>query len=128
MTTYSDDQPRLIWATRGLNWGFRFLLGAGLDDPLLEYERAFGGDSDAAEAFHRSADSVAVRFPDPLKRRDSAGRVIPHEIVVFGADADLVDSLDTGIRELWPRISGIYAQIWDSDDPPSRQEIERGRF
>lgn len=128
MTPHFDGPPRLIWATRGRNWGFRFLLGAGLDDPLLEYERAFGGDSDAAEAFHRSADSMAVRFPDPLKRRDSAGRVIPHEIVAFGADVDLVESLDAGIRELWPRVSGIYAQIWDSDDPPSRQEIERGRF
>ncbi|MCY1656944.1 hypothetical protein OVA21_06950 [Dietzia sp. SL131] len=128
MTTHSDAQLRLIWATRGRNWGFRFLLGAGLEDPLLEYERAFGGDSDASEVFHRSADSVAVRFLDPLQRRDSAGRVIPHEIVAFGADADLVDSLDAGIRELWPRVSGIYAQIWDSDDPPSRREIERGRF
>ena len=128
MTTHFDGPPRLIWATRGRNWGFRFLLGAGLDDPLLEYERAFGGDFDAAEAFHLSADSVAVRFPDPLQRRDSAGRVIPHEIVAFGADADLVDSLEAGVRELWPRVSGIYARVWNVNSPPSRREIELGKL
>lgn len=128
MTTHFDGPPRLIWATRGVNWGFRFLIGAGLDDPLAEYERAFGGDADSAKAFYRSASSVAVRFPDPLQRRDSSGRIIPHELVALGHGFDLVDSLETGIRELWPRVSGIYAQIWDSDDPPSRQEIERGRF
>lgn len=128
MTTHFSGAATLIWATRGQNWGFRFLLGAGLHDPLLEYERAFGGDTDAAEAFHRSADAVAVRFPDPLGRRDAAGRIIPHEIVGFGADINLVDSLDAGVRELWPRVSGIYAQIWNVDSPPSRREIELGKF
>ena len=32
---------RLIWATRGRSWGFRFLLNAGLPDPLADYERSF---------------------------------------------------------------------------------------
>lgn len=128
MTGDSDSQLRLIWATRGHDWGFRFLLGADLNDPLMEYESAFSGDTDAAEAFYRSADTVAIRFPDPLGRRDSAGRVIPHEIVGFGAATDLVDSLDAGVRELWPRVSGIYAQIWNVDNPPSRRDIELGKF
>lgn len=126
MTASSDSRSRLIWATRGQGWGFRFLLGAGLDDPLTEYETAFGGDVDSAEAFHRSADVVAVRFPDPLQRRDAAGRVIPHEIVAFGEDAREIDSLDAGISRLWPRVSGIYARIWDVESPPTRRVIERG--
>ena len=37
--TYPDS---VIWATRGRTWGFRFLLDAGLSDPLADYERAFG--------------------------------------------------------------------------------------
>lgn len=128
MTTHSEGAPGLIWATRGVNWGFRFLLGAGLGAPLAAYERAFDGDTDSAKAFHRSTDAIAVRFPDPLQRSDAAGRIIPHEIVAFGPGIDLIDSLETGIRELWPLVSEIYSQIWDSDDPPSRQEIEGGQF
>ena len=79
---------RLIWATRGRCWGFRFLLKGGLSDPLLAYERSFAGDDDKPAMWRRAAGTVALRFPDPLGRRDASGRVIPHEFVVFGDQAD----------------------------------------
>ena len=61
---------RLIWATRGRSWGFRFLLKGGLSDPLLVYERSFADAKEEPAACHRAAGKVALRFPDPLGRRD----------------------------------------------------------
>ena len=76
-TTHSDS---VIWATRGRTWGFRFLLSVGLSDPLPDYERAFGDLRDAPTAWLRQDGQVALRFPDPLGRQDSAGRVIPWQV------------------------------------------------
>lgn len=109
----------LIWATRGRNWGFRFLLNAGLPDPLADYERAFSDLGDEPVAWGRADESVAMRFPDPLGRRDSAGRVIPHEFVVQGHRANGIHSLEDGIRVVWPLVAEAYARLWDVDDPPS---------
>ena len=109
----------LIWATRGRFWGFRFLLNGGLIDPLAEYEGAFAGLGDEPVGWRRAAESVAMRFSDPLGRRDSAGRVIPHEFVVSGERANEIHSLDDGIGLVWPLVADAYAQCWDSEAPPS---------
>ena len=66
----TDLPERLIWATRGRSWGFRFLLKGGLSDPLLVYERSFADLEDEPATCHRAAGKVALRFPDPLGRRD----------------------------------------------------------
>ncbi|CCQ13378.1 putative uncharacterized protein [Rhodococcus sp. AW25M09] len=65
MTVRGVTRSHLIWATRGRNWGFRFLLDAGKGDPLPLYERAFAELGDEPAAWHRSGQVVAVRFPDP---------------------------------------------------------------
>jgi len=88
-----DLPERLIWATRGRSWGFRFLLNGGLSDPLLVYERSFADLEDEPTTCHRSARKVALRFPDPLGRRDASGRIIPHEFVVIGDLADEIESV-----------------------------------
>ncbi|OZE81139.1 hypothetical protein CH305_11195 [Rhodococcus sp. 15-649-2-2] len=106
-----------IWATRGRNWGFRFLCDAGLIDPLPAYERAFKDLRDAPTAWCREGGEVALRFPDPLGRRDSARRVIPHEFVIFGDLATAVDSVEDGLDEVWPLVSEVYASIWESPNP-----------
>jgi hypothetical protein len=107
----------LIWATRGRTWGFRFLLDAGQSDPLPAYERAFGDLSDAPTAWHRQNEEVALRIPDPLGRRDSAGRVIPHEFVLFGDLAVAVDSVEDGLKMVWPLVSEMYAAVWEIPNP-----------
>lgn len=121
------DRPtvptRLIWATRGRSWGFRFMLDAGLSDPLPDYERAFGDVKDAPTAWMREAGRVALRFPDPLGRRDSAGRIIPHEFIVFGDLGLAIDSVESGVREIWPLVADTYSRFWDADRPPSDADV-----
>lgn len=103
----------LIWATRGLSWGFRFLLDGGYSNPLPAYERAFAG-TEGQTTLCRSVDElVALRFPDPLGRRDEAGRPIPHDIVVLPPFADDVRSVDDGQRLVWPLLADTFARVWE---------------
>jgi hypothetical protein len=103
----------LIWATRGRSWGFRFIRTAGLRDPLPVYESAFAGLDDSPDVFRAGAETVALRFSDPQGRQDRAGRVIPHEFVVFKPLADDIHNLEDGIRVVWPLVEDEFAEIWD---------------
>lgn len=123
MTSGETHPTQVIWATRGHSWGFRFLADGGFADPLPEYERAFAGTTEGAWAWRRDDTQVALRFPDPLERRDSAGRVIPHEFVLSGALADAVTSAEQCIQLIWPLVEQVYAQIWDSTGPPAEADI-----
>lgn len=110
---------RLIWATRGRTWGFRFLLTGGFDDPLGVYDELFSGVGSHPEAWRRDAERVALRFSDPLGRQDAAGRVIPHEFVVLGPEADRIDSLQDGLRLIWPLVADEFARVWQLSEAPS---------
>ncbi|MGY1784819.1 hypothetical protein [Geodermatophilus sp. SYSU D00698] len=116
---------RLIWATRGRTWGFRFLRRGGYVDPLPVYDAAFSGVEDKPEAWRRVAETsaqpemVALRFPDPDGRRDRVGRVIPHEFVVFRPQADGLESLEDGRRLVWRLIADEFGGVWDLPEPPS---------
>jgi len=111
----------LIWATRGKNWGFRFLDRGGFDDPLPEYDAAFAGLEGVRETCHRIGDVVALRFPDPLGRMDAAGRVIPHEFVVFPPLSEQVNSVEDGLKLIWgrPNVADRFEQIWQRPRPAS---------
>ncbi len=110
--TSALSPAQIIWATRGRSWGFRFLLDAGFEDPLSEYERAFAGASDAPTAYASSGDRVAFRFPDPDGRCDSSGRIIPHEFVIIGEVANEIRSVETGQRQVWPLVQDAFARTW----------------
>lgn len=121
-----DGPEGLIWATRGRSWGFRFLLDAGLRDPLLDYERAFANLGEEPMVWRRAGGKVALRFPDPLGRRDAAGRVIPHEFVVSGDLAHEIASVEDGLGQIWPLVAGAYARVWDAEGPPSVADLRFG--
>jgi hypothetical protein len=114
---------RLIWATRGRTWGFRFLLDGGLSDPLPEYERVFADLGDDPRACSHVGGKVALRFPDPLGRRDAAGRVIPHDFVVSGEVASSIQSVDDGLQQVWPLVEVAYARVWDAEGPPTAADL-----
>ncbi|MGC5343622.1 hypothetical protein [Streptomyces sp. DT171] len=109
----------LIWATRGRTWGFRFLRDGGFTDPLRVYDEAFSGVGDQPEVWRRVAKKGALRFPDPLGRKDRAGRVIPHEFVVLGPLVDEVDSADAARQLVWPQVADVFARVWELPEPPS---------
>lgn len=111
---------RLIWLTRGLTWGFQFLRDGGEADPLPAYDEAFSGLETQSEFCRHTGQTVALRFEDPLERKDRAGRVIPHDFVVFAPLADDIDSVEDGIRLVWPLVADEYARIWKQ---PSRHGI-----
>lgn len=108
-----------IWATRGQAWGFRFMNDGGFADPLPAYEAAFVSVGPGAHAFARCADHVALRFPDPEHRRDSSGRIIPHEFVVFSPLAEQLESAHEARRIMWSRVSATFDEVWCADTAPS---------
>jgi hypothetical protein len=117
-----------IWATRGRAWGFRFLRNDSSGDPLELYDTAFSGLEDMSEACRRVASTgtrpemVALRFPDPRGRRDRAGRVIPHDFVVFGAMAGEIVSVEAGRQRIWPLIAEDFERVWEMPEPPAADE------
>lgn len=102
----------MLWATRGREWGFKFVRNDFGGDPLLVYEEAFAGAGTDADTVHRAGDTVALRILDPEKRADRAGRIIPHEFVLAGSLAERVASVEDGLREVWPLVADEYAQLW----------------
>lgn len=108
-----------IWATRGRTWGFRFLRNGEFTDPLPEYDKVFSGAEGGPELCRRVGEKLALRFPDPLKRKDRAGRIIPHEFVVCAPLADQIDSVEEGRQLVWPMVAEQFARDWDLPQPPS---------
>lgn len=109
-----------IWATRGRTWGFRFVATGGSEDPLRDYEEVFAGLGDDPELWQRVGARGALRFPDPLDRRDRSGRVIPHEFVVLEPDAAGIRSVEEGRALLWPEVADLFASVVDGAAPPTR--------
>ena len=107
----------LIWATRGKTWGFRFLRDGGFKDPLPVYDDVFSDLADEPSVCRRVGDKVALRFPDPLQRRDAAGRVIPHDFVVLGPLTGGIDSVEDGLRVVWPLVRDEFEQLWALPKP-----------
>lgn len=56
---------------------------------------------------------VALRFPDPLGRKDAAGRVIPHEFVMFRPLTDEIQSIEDGLQLVWPLVADEFGRVWD---------------
>lgn len=106
---------KFIWVTRGRSWGFRFLRDGGYTDPLPIYEEAFTNISYERQGIDKREDLIAIRFADPQGRKDEAGRIIPHNFVIFDfLDAD-IDSLEDGISAVWPLVEDEFAEVWDSE-------------
>lgn len=106
----------LIWLTRGKSWGFRFLRDGGFEDPLPEYERVFREVPDGSPAMASSRHVIGVRFPDPDRRQDAAGRLITHEVVIYPPFSDGITTVRDAVARVWPIISAEYAERWDRAD------------
>ena len=116
----SNTEPvdlKLIWATRGRTWGFRFLRDGGFKDPLPQYELAFEGSEAEPTLILRNHRTVALRFPDPKGRTDSSGRVIPHEFVIFEPEASRIGSFEEAFQMAWNAVAKEFEQVWNDELP-----------
>jgi len=123
MTRSTGALSEVIWATRGRDWGFRFLLDGGHREPLEPYSVAFAGREDEPEMCVRQAGRVALRFADPEGRRDRAGRVIPHEFVIHGPLAVDIESVEDGRQAIWPLVERAYASVWAKAVAPTAADL-----
>lgn len=103
----------LLWATRGRDWGFRFLIVEDETDPLPLYEGVFGSAGDGPEICLRRNGKLALRFPDPEDRKDAAGRTIIHDFVLAGDSEPQIRSVEEGRRMVWPQVADEYGRLWD---------------
>lgn len=104
---------KLLWATRGYRWGFRFIQDDGEGDPLPRFEAAFARVPASGPALEKSVDQVAVRFTDPEGRLDFAGRPIMHEIVVWDLAGNVPATAEEAKSFIWPLMASRYAEYWD---------------
>ncbi len=109
------DDLKLIWVTRGRTWGFRFLRDGGFKDPLPHYEIAFEGSTNEPTLFLQKRETVALRFPDPEGRTDSAGRIIPHEFVIFEPEASRIGSFEDGFQIAWNEVAKEFDRVWNDE-------------
>ncbi|CAK0780199.1 hypothetical protein CCP4SC76_7270003 [Gammaproteobacteria bacterium] len=110
----------ILWSTRGFEWGFRLLHTPNqkCSDWLEVRNSVFGFSTDDEHFFakgevlltpYKRQRYVALRFLDPELRCDSAGRVIPHEIIVFDCSAQEIVDFENGKQMLWLLLAKAYA-------------------
>jgi hypothetical protein len=109
------DLNNILWSTAGRDWEFRFLLEPEQCDDWVAYHRSIFQPSAANETdinhgsiLSGSVIYTSVVFLDPEGRKDSAGRVIPHEVAVIGEHLDR-DNLK---NMLWEKLSNVYSQLY----------------
>lgn len=110
---------KFVWATRGRTWGFRFLRDGDFEDPLPVYDDIFSGIGDEPTVWRRVGENGALRFPDPLGRRDVAGRIIPHDFVILGPSVREIGSVEEGLRLVWPLVADEFDRVWQLPKPPA---------
>lgn len=121
MTEPSD----LIYSSRMRGKGFSFVRKGNLPDPLPEYERGFGRDSGARNVFKRYGDNnekIAVSFDDPDGRTDSAGRVIPHEVIIPKTMSAGINTHAEAVAKAWSIIGPKFADDYDNEIDPVTNE------
>lgn len=116
----AKEPVSLIHASRGKTIGFSFLQRGGLEDPLKEYMRSGLESADIEQSkkfFSRYGDrneKIALRFMDPLGRKDQSGRAIPHEALLPESLAKGVNSHEEAVAKVWPLIKDTYEAIYDA--------------
>lgn len=115
------DPNDILWSSRGKDWGFRILQHpTTFECDWLDVHKAVFANSKDDEGFYERTQvrigliekkCVGIRFLDPELRCDSAGRVIPHEFIVFGQSSLALED-NTDWVHLWPIVSAKYAILY----------------
>lgn len=101
----------IIYASRGLNKGFRVFKNGNSPSPIEVMDKAFGGDLNNTDSSHfqKTDGRVAATFLDPEGRKDRAGRVIPHMVVVPKTMSTSLNNLDDVVQKIWPIIKDTHS-------------------
>lgn len=108
----------IVHSSRGKNRGFTFPQHGGLTDPLREYDDSGLTRDLSDKAFLRygkNNEKIAARFLDPEGRKDAAGRIIPHEVILPESMARGVNTHDEAVAKAWPLIKDIYRPFYRSE-------------
>lgn len=123
----------ILWSTRGRDWGFRMLLLPQLScsDWLDAHHRMFQENTVTEEyqvnqgniklSSNLTVPYIALSFPDPEQRKDRAGRIIPHEIALFGEEIQAFQDIRSAVNEIWKTLSSTYAILY----PLSATEVDQ---
>lgn len=123
--TVPNAMAHVIWLTRGHDWGYRFLLDGGTGDPVRVHEEAFTAHEDDREVCVQRNGRIALRFIDPLGRRDFSGRSIVHDFVLPATPDVGVATVADGVEKVWPLVAHLYAEHWAQDAAPEDGEVKR---
>ena len=116
----------VVHGARTKNKGFTFPGRGGLSDPSAEWMKAgFTGSGlpagvDPATKTHAwrygdRGEKIAAVFPDPLGRRDRAGREIHHEVMLPEEVAKKVKDLSDVPKVAWDLIKDTYDALYEAD-------------
>ena len=112
-----SEPTSVIYSSRGKNKGFRFLEDGGTKTVLSEWEKAFGADGGEAgshgDFFKKYEGKIAAQFMDPKGRRDAAGRLIPHSIILPPTMTEGVNSIEDVKTKVWPTLEKTYDAFWE---------------
>ena len=107
---FADSFSSVAFTSRGRDYGFMFLDSGGSDDPVRDITGHFGArvfEQDAGY-FRKKDGVVGANFLDPEGRKDHAGRVIPHFVVVPKTMSKGINNIDDVVTKIWPKLKDRY--------------------
>ena len=115
-----ESPTSLVFSTRTKNKGFSIYDKGGLSNPFgaLESAGMITGRNELQPGNIRKLKdgSVAAVMHDPRGRKDSAGRVIPHSMIIPKSMSAGIDSISDVASKIWPLLEDRYAAMYDPKD------------
>ena len=113
----AKEPINIVHSSRGKKVGFQFLNRGGLDDPLKEFESAglhtsIGERDGYFKRYGKNLEKVAATFNDPDGRKDFAGRIIPHQVMLPESLAKGVSSNEDAKNVAWPLIKDTFEALY----------------
>lgn len=116
-----QEPTDLIYGTRAKYHGFTLLKKGDTPDVLSIFEKGLGRDRLDVDNFFEKFDGgkIAASFLDLQGRKDFAGRVIPHMIIIPADKAQGINSIDDVKTKIWPTLEKTYQAFYDQYEKPS---------
>lgn len=106
-----SEPTSIIHASRGKNVGNQFFQKGGTPDFFEHWSKAFeqvGGGATQGIFKHLPDGTIATSFADPLGRKDRAGRLILHDVLIPKVMASNVKNKDDVLKHIWPIVARFY--------------------